>query len=833
MLWKTFSRFFHLAPPPHAPAPDPHGLAPWVNQFRFIYPLPAAIAFLLLLLPAAAPAARVVEDFAPATVSAWTPYQKAPRPVAAATGIAFPLPFSKAVDRAAWDKPVALDLSAATAFEIDLACPRPEAIRQFGLYFKSDSGWYAAGKPMPGPGLQTLVFAKADFSTEGAPAGWNRIDAIRLSPWKGEALDAALVLHRIAAVEGGSLVVVRGTSSCPNDGERAVAAKTAERVSRLLIEAGIGHALVTDDDLPKGALKNATAALLPYNPQPTPAQLKTLNAFLARGGKLGVFYGASPALASAMGFKLGPYTKAERPDRWRSIAFDDPVAWLVPPRIWQKSHNLFPAYPARSGSRAIAFWENARGVRQPEPALVVSPQGFWMSHILLNDDAQSKKELLVALCAHLDPALWAPAAARAVRDAGRVNDFQSLLHALSEIEARLSHAADPDATRALLDEVRSLSAQIQAALAAGQHRHALLLARRQRHLILRADAAVQLPRPGEFVGVWDHDGTGYIPGDWTFTANHLAAHGVNALFPNLAWGGCAHYPSKVLPASDTLRLYGDQLAAVLAAAKPRNMQVHVWFVLWQLTGAPDGFAARMKKEGRLQIDASGNTRPWLSPHHPANRQLVLDAIAEVARNYPAIDGVHLDYIRLPDSQSCYAPTTRARFEAATRRKSKAWPAEVLPGGKRNAEFRKWRTADITALVADIRAALSAANPNVKLSAAVFGAIQPDGGNIAQFWPDWLRAGSVDFLTPMNYTESSAEFSSLVRKQVAQPSAAGRILPGIGVTADESRLDPADVARQIVLARQAGCPGFLLFDLSGTLRDETLPALRQGLTRPVP
>ncbi|MDD4117640.1 MAG: hypothetical protein PHI39_05420, partial [Kiritimatiellae bacterium] len=270
-----------------------------MNQFRFIYPLPAAIAFLLLL-PAAAPAARVVEDFAPATVSAWTPYQKAPRPVAAATGIAFPLPFSKAVDRAAWDKPVALDLSAATAFEIDLACPRPEAIRQFGLYFKSGSGWYAASKPMPGPGLQTLVFAKADFTPEGAPAGWNRIDAIRLSPWKGEALDAALVLHRIAAVEGGSLVVVRGTSSCPNDGERAVAAKTAERVSRLLIEAGIGHALVTDDDLPKGALKNATAALLPYNPQPTPAQLKTLNAFLARGGKLGVFYGASPALASAM-----------------------------------------------------------------------------------------------------------------------------------------------------------------------------------------------------------------------------------------------------------------------------------------------------------------------------------------------------------------------------------------------------------------------------------------------------------------------------------------------------------------------------------------------------
>ena len=70
--------------------------------------------------------------------------------------------------------------------------------------------------------------------------------------------------------------------------------------------------------------------MLPYNPNPTPAELKALTSFLARGGKLGVFYGASPALATAMGFKLGAYVKAERPDRWRSIVFDDPGTWLVP-----------------------------------------------------------------------------------------------------------------------------------------------------------------------------------------------------------------------------------------------------------------------------------------------------------------------------------------------------------------------------------------------------------------------------------------------------------------------------------------------------------------------
>ena len=804
-----------------------------VEKSRNIFPLCGKLALAAFLgLPSAASAARLVEDFAPESAAAWKPYLQSPAVGPTADGLSFPAPFSQNRDRFAWDKAVNFDLSPAVAFELDVACAQPEALRHLGLYFKSGAGWYVANKPLGDPGPHTLLFAKSDFTVEGKPAGWNKIDGIRISPWKGAgAIDTTLILTRLATIEGSTLVVVRGTTSCPDAGARAVAEQTVARVSRLLVEAGIGHSVVTDDDLPKGALKNASGALLPYNPNPTPAQLKVLTDFLARGGKLGVFYGASPALAAAMGFKLAPYAKAERPDRWRSIVFDDPAAWLVPPRIWQDSTSLMPALPAGPGAQAIAFWNDARGARQPEPALVVSPRGFWMSHILKSDDQQGKKEMLVSLCAHLDPSIWTPAAARAIQDAGRVNAFASLDQAFAEISRQLPSAERPAETRAMLDQAAAITAQINAAMLGGRPKEALVLARRQRQLILRADAAVQPPRPGEFVGVWDHEGTGFIPGDWNATAQLLAANGVTAVFANTVWGGCAHYPSKFLPASDTLRLYGDQIAAGLAAAKARGMQYHVWMVLGKLDGAPPEFVARMKKEGRLQISDAGATRPWLNPHHPSNRALLLDVVEEIARNYPGIDGIHLDYIRLPDSLSCYSPATRLRFEAATKKKCWRWPAEVKAGGKRNAEFRKWRTADITALVADIRAALRQANPNAKLSAAVYGAFQADGGNIGQYWPDWLRAGSVDFLTPMDYTESNADFAALVRAQMAVPGAAGRILPGIGVTADESRLDPAQVARQIALLRQAGCPGFLLFDLSGTLRDETLPALRQGITRP--
>jgi hypothetical protein len=468
ILWKTF---FHSVENSRAPAlaRDPHGLVSWVNQVRATRPRALLLLALLLLLPLPAHASRTLETFA--APAAWKPFLKSPAAAPAPSGIAFPLPFSQAVDRAAWDKPAALDLSAAVAFELEAACLLPDAIRTLGLYFKSGNGWYVATKPLASPAPHTLVFAKSDFTPEGAPAGWNKIDGIRISPWKGaNARDTALVLTRLATVEGAALVVVRGTTSCPDPGARAVAAKTTDRVSRLLVEAGIGHTLATDDDLPKGALKNARAALLPYNPNPTPAQLKALTDFLARGGKLGVFYSAAPALATAMGFKLGPYVKAERPDRWRSIVFDDPGAWLVPPRIWQNSPNLMPALPAGPGSRIIARWDNARGVRQPEPALVASPRGFWMSHVLLSDDLPSKKEMLVSLCAHLDPAVWDPAARRAARDAGRVNDFHSVDHAVAEITRQLPAAARPAETRALLNEALLLTARIQAALAAARPR---------------------------------------------------------------------------------------------------------------------------------------------------------------------------------------------------------------------------------------------------------------------------------------------------------------------------------------------------------------------------
>lgn len=797
-----------------------------------------AVGVLVALGTVGAYGERLVVNLVTDAATAWKPFLEAPRGEKAGTGVRFPLPFAGKADRAAWDRELGgqMDLSAVSGFALDFLCMEPSSMRHLGLYFRSGEGWYVCNRPLERAGEQRLVFHRSDFSIEGKPAGWGKVSAVRISAWRGDlGRKTEMVVHRLSALDGG-LVLIQGTGSCKDAAEKGVARTAAVRVSKLLLEAGVGHRFVTDEEA-AGVLSRADvrAALLPYNPHPAAAEKKALLAFLGRGGRLGVFYGADADLARAMGFTLGAWKREERPDQWRSMRFLAPMAGM-PSVVAQHSTSLMPAFATGAGARTEAVWCDARGVASAMPAIVTSSKGFWMAHVLLGDDLTRKRDMLVTLCGDLDARVWEDAARHAARTAGSFPPYYSLNGALDCIwdtlqTAELDPAAPPGVAiaKVLFQRAEGLSKPIGAALEAGRFREAWLEATSQRRLLMRVDAMLQGPRPGEFAGIWDHDGMGWVPGDWRATTRQLAALGITAVFANMAWGGCAHFPSKVVPTSDTFRLYGDQLAAARAATTADGLQLHAWVVLWKLDGAPAEFVAKMRKEKRLLLDADGKETGWLDPHDLRNRQLMKDLIGEIAQNYPKLDGIHLDYVRLPGARAGITAAARERFEAAMGKKVAKWPADVLGSGPRAAEWRIWRTRDITRFVEDVRARLRRVAPGMKLSAAVYGTTDAsDGGSIAQYWPPWLENGLVDFVTPMNYTESEPEFEKLLRRQTALKNAKGRIYPGIGANAIESRLDATQVARQILLARRYGCPGFVLFSLGATTRDEILPALHLGL-----
>ena len=364
----------------------------------------------------------------------------------------------------------------------------------------------------------------------------------------------------------------------------------------------------------------------------------------------------------------------------------------------------------------------------------------------------------------------------------------------------------------------------------GAYNTAITTARASRAEFSKAYFLSHISVETEGRAVWNHSGLGAYPGDWERSAKELASAGVNMILPNMAWAGVAHYPSKILPQSKTYTRYGDQLAQCVDAAHKHGLEVHVWKITWNLEGAPKEFVEKIREAGRTQVSATGQALNWLCPSHPKNVLLELQSILEIVTNYD-VDGIHLDYIRYPGSHACYCDGCRERFVLATRLRIDEWPAAVLPKtGAHSEKYTEWRTQQITRLLRLLHKRLREADPGIKISTAVFGAYPACVTSIGQDWIAWAKAGYVDFVCPMNYTEETDYFTQLLVNQLARMPKSVAIYPGIGATASNSLLTPDAVVEQIYLSRNLGASGWTIFDYSLDISETVLPALTMGVTK---
>ena len=609
-----------------------------------------------------------------------------------------------------------------------------------------------------------------------------------------------------------------------------MSADAALRFSEWFNTMRIPHAVVDEEEVDRGALRNAKVAVLPYNTTLPDSTRQELFHLLDRGGRLIVCYSADARLAQRMGFALGTWIRAERPMQWSAFSFVKQPGWNGPARVLQQSGSLLPVRPSAAHARPMAWWEDEQGRRSEYAAWVESDHGAWMSHILLSDDAATKPHLVAALAARYAPELWPDIAQSLVESAGRVDSFRSTDEAIQSIGRGIpSGPAGAEAGQAL-DHAREHRRRMDVAAERKDYGAVMRHARALRSDLTEAYARIQRPVPGEFRGVWDHGGTGGYPGDWGRSAAELRAGGVTAVFANLAWGGVAHYPSQRLPGSFTLRSIGDQADSFVRAAHAQGLEAHAWIVCASMGDAPKEFVERLRREGRTAEGPDRKPTTWLNLAHPDNQDLIVAVVRELATRY-AIDGIHLDYIRYPGSPYDCSEWTRKAFASARGRAVAQWPRDVLPGGPLAREFQEWKSRQITTLVRRVRQELRKVRPAARLSVAVFAEYPDCISTVGQDWAAWLRDGLVDFACPMTYTDNLARFSSQTRRHMKLTGAKGRVYPGIGVTANESRLMPDQVVEQILAARQAGARGYVLFSLNAELRDATLPVLRLGPTRP--
>ena len=325
--------------------------------------------------------------------------------------------------------------------------------------------------------------------------------------------------------------------------------------------------------------------------------------------------------------------------------------------------------------------------------------------------------------------------------------------------------------------------------------------------------------------------------------------GFNTLLVQVRGRGDAYYTSELEPRSADLArqpLTFDPLATVLADAKPIGIRVHAWICVnlvssaAELPASPDhlvyrhpewlmvpriiaqelapldpgnpGYVGKIARWTRGEAETVEGL--YASPLQPEAAAYTERVITDLARRYD-LDGVHLDYARYPSQQFDYSRFAIAEFRADIRPRIGAEARRELDAAAEDdlfaypdrfpAEWKDFRRARLTELVARIRQGVRAARPRALLTSAVFPEAQDAFDERLQDWRGWLANHLVDAVAPMAYTQESARFAEQIAA-ARDIAGGGAIWAGIGAY----RLTPAQTIQNIQAARRLGTAGFVLF-----------------------
>ena len=200
----------------------------------------------------------------------------------------------------------------------------------------------------------------------------------------------------------------------------------------------------------------------------------------------------------------------------------------------------------------------------------------------------------------------------------------------------------------------------------------------------------------------------------------------------------------------------DPLEFVIAEAHKRGILVHAWFNPYRAyhpaaRTMSDDHVARRKPTAVRQY----GRYMWLDPTSAEAQRHSLDVIEDVVRRYD-VDGVHFDDYFYP-----YAEKDAAGNEIEFPDDSN-WSDYQKTGGKLGRD--DWRRSHVNSFIESVGRSIKRIKPDVVYGISPFGIWQPvpekgiEGFNAyAELYADarkWLQDGTVDYLAPQFYWETS-------------------------------------------------------------------------------
>lgn len=722
------------------------------------------------------------------------------------------------IGRGSWDRAITTPMGQAQGVEFEIQCANMQPISAFSFYLHSGEGWYHGSfSPRYVRGWNRITISRAQMKEDGKPGLWEKIDKLRISGWRGGDVDTTIYVRNIRPVgvlgEDARVLMLVGTQ-----GEKNVASY-AEKASAMLSAQGIRHATMRDDEVTAEDLKLAPVVMLPYSPKLPKPTAEALGVYLKNGGKLVSFYALPSSLTDVTGIAPGSWQPQSREGQLASIG--SAALAGAPAQVGQNSWALTTAKAASDRAKVIATWFDDAGKDTGLPAILASDNTVFVTHVMTDDDREGHERLLLAMLGRLDAEVWKNAVAARRERIGEIGTARTV----EEIVGELSKTENPE-VKARVAKAKELIASLDSAPPAV----AFDACTAAEQALREAFCIAQPAKEGEFRAMWCHSAFGVKGMTWEKSIARLKECGFTAIMPNMLWGGVAFYPSEVLPVAADVATKGDQLAACVAACKKHGIQCHVWKVDWNLGHeVPKAFVETMRAAKRLQMSVAGVEERWLCPSNPENVKLEHDSLMEVARKYD-IDGIHFDYIRYPGADHCFCPPCRQRFEKATAKPVTNWPKDVQMKGIRRDEWETWCQNNITTLVRMVSEDVHKLKPAMKVSAAVFRNWDTDRHWVMQDWKLWCERGYLDFVCPMDYTETDGTYEGWMKRQTELAGKAG-LVPGIGASSTDNNLTADRVINQINLTRKYHTKGFIIFNYGTTEANTLLPMLKLGATKP--
>jgi uncharacterized lipoprotein YddW (UPF0748 family) len=734
------------------------------------------------------------------------------------------------IERASWDGSLKLDLAMCKGLQFLFYCPDPSPAANFVVYLHSGDGWYRGRFDAPASdGWAAVRIDKKATDIEGRPAGWGKIDTIRISAWRGRDLDTEFYIAALGVFgTAGQIVIIRGDSAAgeaPN--ELDAISKYTRIMSEFFNRAGLSHTVLSDQDVTSERLRSFKLAVMPYNPKVAENVAVEILEFLRAGGKLIACYTLSGRFESIVGVRIGPHVRESYQGNFASIRPSADPLNAMPSITRQTSWNIREASAVGGRSQVAAWWYDDKGQSTGKPAIIAGQNCIFLTHVLLADDPANKIQLLLAMIGELVPELWQQAAEGCLERVGRFGPYDNYSSAKEGI---IKLSIGDRRTLEALKRAYQLHARSSSLLSEGRYSEVIVAAEQSQRSLIDAYCLAQKPLRGEHRAFWCHSAFGVAGMTWESAVKILADNGFTAVLPNMLWAGAAFYKSDVLPVVTSVERQGDQIDLCLAACKKYGVECHVWKVNYNMGWATDKkFVATMKAAGRTQVnyDGSSNER-WLCPSHPENKKLEIESMLEVVREYD-VHGLHFDYIRYPGNGGCFCKGCRKRFEKTIDKKIRDWPTDLRNDASLQEQWQDFRRQQITKVVASVSRRAKKIRLGIKISAAVFRNWPVDRNKVGQDWRLWCDRGYLDFVCPMDYTDSSSQFKRMVEQQLEW---AGNVpcFPGIGMS---TWSDPSDICKlieQINVTRKLGTGGFTIFNYSQNVANKILPLLGKGITR---